>query len=125
MLESFESSYSINVYLVFSEIHLTWSCLTKSIGTVDTLLLLDGILMSKSILNSNLDNPTQYHNIGSSYTNMHCLILYYSLSPITDDECSNRLIKLEVKLYVCDIPIRINNDKIENNYMFYTLIPSE
>ncbi len=56
---------------------------------------------------------------------MHCLILYYSLSPITEDECSNRLVKLEVKLYVCDIPIRINNDKIENNYMFYTLIPSE
>ncbi len=56
---------------------------------------------------------------------MHCLILYYSLSPITEDEYSNRLVKLEVKLYVCDIPIRINNDKIENNYMFYTLIPSE
>lgn len=105
MLESFEFSYSINVYLAFHEIHLTWSCLIKSIGTLDTLLLLNGILMSKSILNGNLDNPTQYHNIGSSYTIMHCLILYYSLSPITDNECSNRLIKLEVKLYVCDIPI--------------------
>ncbi|TVP40031.1 hypothetical protein NARC_100093 [Candidatus Nitrosocosmicus arcticus] len=60
----------------------------------------------------------------SSYS-MHCLILYYSLSPITEDKCSNRLIKLEVKLDVCYIPIRINNDKIENNHMFYTLIPSE